>query len=156
MSATPHDPDALDAVIFPGGEPSRRARAERGAPPPVTPATPEPSWDEHPQRHFLRGEQVEMFPVGALATAVGVTPKAIYKWERLRILPPSRFRTQAPKASPIPEKTPAGRRLYTRAQIEAVIEAAHEACVSMPRTPGTRPDWKLFTALVVRSWKALG
>jgi hypothetical protein len=156
MSAAPRDPDALDAVIFPGGEPSRRARAERGGPPPVTPALPEPSWDEHPQRKYLRGEEVEMFPVGALAAAVGVTPKAIYKWERLRILPPSRFRTQPPKQSPIPEKTPAGRRLYTRAQIEAVIEAAHEACVSMPRQTGTRPDWKLFTALVVRSWKALG
>ena len=96
-----------------------------------------------------------MFPVGALAAAIGVSPKAIYKWERLRILPPSRYRTQPPKESPIPEKTPAGRRLYTRPQIEAVIEAAHEARVPFrPKQP--RPDWKLFTALVVRSWKALG
>jgi hypothetical protein len=94
--------------------------------------------------------------VGALAAAIGVTPKAIYKWERLRIFPPSRYRSQPPKASPIPDKSAAGRRYYTRAQIEAVIEAAHEACVTMPRRPGTRPDWKLFTALVVRSWKALG
>jgi hypothetical protein len=156
MNAPQRDPEALDAVIFPGGAPSRRARAERGAPPPETPAIPEPSWDDHPQIKYLRGEEREMFPVGALAAALGVTTKAIYKWERLRILPPSRYRTQAPKASPIPEKTPAGRRLYTRAQIEAVIEAAHEAYVSMPRRPGTHPDWKLFTALVVRSWKALG
>jgi len=155
-SVTDRDHDALDAVIFPGGQPSRRARAERGAPPPETPAIPEPSWDDHPQRKFLRGEEIEMFPVGALASAVGVTSKAIYKWERLRILPPSRYRTQAPKEGPIPGKQAAGRRLYTRAQIEAVIEAAHEAFVTMPRRPGTRPDWKLFTALVVRSWKALG
>ena len=150
------DTDALDAVIFPGGEPSRRARAERGAPKPETPADPEPSWDDHPKHKYLRGEQVEMFAVGALAAALGVTTKAIYKWERLRILPPSRYRTQAPKASPIPDKSAAGHRLYTRAQIEAVVEAAHEANVSMPRTIGTRPDWKLFTSLVVRSWKALG
>ena len=156
LTAVMRDPDALDAVIFPGGAPSRRARVERGAPPPETPAVPEPSWDDYPQHKYLRGEQVEMFPVGALAAAIGVTPKAIYKWERLRIMPPSRFRTQAPKASPIPEKTPAGRRLYTRAQIEAVIEAAREANVTMPRRPGTHPDWKLFTSLVVRSWKALG
>ena len=97
-----------------------------------------------------------MFPVGALAMALGVSPKAIYKWERLRIMPPSRFRTQAPKQAPIPDKSAAGRRLYTRAQIEAVIEAAHEAGVIMPRRPGTHPDWQLFTSLVVRSWKALG
>lgn len=151
-----HDPDALDAVIFPGGQPSRRARAERGAPPPETPAIPEPSWDDHPQLKYLRGEQVEMFPVGALAAAVGVTSKAVYKWERLRILPPSRFRTQAPGKAPIPGKAAAGRRLYTRAQIEAVIEAADEAGVMMPRKPGSHPDWRLFTTLVVRSWKALG
>ena len=156
MSAAPHDPEALDAVIFPGGAPSRRARAERGAPPPETPAIPEPSWDDHPQTKYLRGEPVEMFPVGALAAAIGVSTKAVYKWERLQILPPSRYRTQAPKEGPIPGKQAAGRRLYTRAQIEAVIEAAHEAYVTMPRKVGTRPDWKLFTALVVRSWKALG
>jgi hypothetical protein len=156
MSATPDDADALDAVIFPGGAPSRRARAERGAPPSETPAVPEPSWDDHPQLKFLRGEEVEVFPVSALAEAVGVSTKAIYKWERQRILPPARYRTQAPKEGPIPGTAPAGRRLYTRAQIQAVIEAANEAGVSMPRRPGRRPQWKLFTSLVVRSWKALG
>ena len=150
------DPDALDAVIFPGGAPSRRARAERGAPAVETPAIIESSWDDHPQHKYLRGEPVEVFTVGALAEALGVSTKAIYKWERQRIMPPSRYRTEAPREGPIPGKTAAGRRLYTRAQIEAVIDAAREAYVSMPRTPGTRPDWKLFTALVVRSWKALG
>jgi hypothetical protein len=156
VTTVTHDPDALDAVIFPGGQPSRRARAERGAPPSETPAVQEPSWDDHPQHQYLRGEPIEVFPVGALAEAIGVSPKAIYKWERLRIMPPSRYRTQAPEQAPIPGKTAAGRRLYTRAQIEAVIEAATEAGVKMPRRPGQRPDWKLFTALVVRSWKALG
>lgn len=150
------DINALDAVIFPGGAPSRRARAERGAPPAETAAAPEPQWDDHPQRKFLRGEEVEVFPVGALAEAIGVSPKAIYKWERQRILPPARYRTQAPAEGPIPGKAAAGRRLYTRAQIEAVIEAANEAGVSMPRKPGQRPNWKLFTSLVVRSWRALG
>lgn len=151
------DPDALDAVIFPGGAPSRRARAERGEAPPETAATvSEPRWDDHPQQKYLRGEEVEVFPVSALAEAVGVSPKAIYKWERLRIMPPARYRTQAPAEGPIPGKAPAGRRLYTRAQIEAVIEAAKESGVTMPRRPGQRPNWKLFTTLVVRSWKALG
>lgn len=152
----PRDPDALDAVIFPGGEPSRRARAERRAPPPETPVDDGPSWDDYPLRKELRGEMIELFRVGALAEAIGVTPKAIYKWERQRIFPPARYRTQAPKQGPIPGKVPAGRRLYTRAQIEAVIEAATEAGVIMPRRIGQHPDWKLFTALVVRSWKALG
>jgi hypothetical protein len=158
MSATPNDPDALDAVIFPGGAPSRRARAERGAPAPETLPPPEMSWDDHPQHKFekyLRGEKIEVFTVGALAEALGVSTKAIYKWERQRILPPPRYRTEAPKEGPIPGKAPAGRRLYTRLQIEAVIEAAHEA--NVPRRPKRpHPNWKLFTALVVRSWKALG
>jgi hypothetical protein len=153
---TDHDPDVLDAVIFPGGAPSRRARAERGAPPPETPADSEPAWDDHPQTKELHGEMMELFSIGALAEAIGVTPKAVYKWERQRRFPPARYRTPPPVRSNIPGKSVAGHRMYTRAQIEAVIEAAHEACVTMPRKIGTRPDWKLFTALVVRSWKALG
>ena len=159
------DIDALDAVIFPGGAPSRRARAERGAPAPESLPPPEMSWDDHPQHKFekyLRGEKIEVFTVGALAEAIGVSTKSIYKWERQRILPPSRYRMEPPryKQKPdvevrIPGKSPAGRRLYTRAQIEAVIEAAHEANVpKRPKQPP--PNWKLFTALVVRSWKALG
>ncbi len=151
------DVDALDAVIFPGGVPSRRALVERGAPPPETPASIELAWDNNPQHRFekyLHGEKVEVFTVGALAEALGVSTKAIYKWERQRVLPPSRYRAPEPQGK-LPGKVPAGRRFYTRAHIEAVVEAAREAHVPYrPKQP--RPDWKLFTALVVRSWKALG
>jgi hypothetical protein len=69
---TDHDPDVLDAVIFPGGAPSRRARAERGAPPPETPADSEPAWDDHPQTKELHGEMMELFSIGALAGGLQV------------------------------------------------------------------------------------
>ena len=173
-SVPPRDPEALDAVIFPSGVPSRRARAERGEPP-ASPPPGEMAWDDHPQHRFTKylkdpetGESnpVEVFTVGALAEALGVSTKIIYKWERQRILPPSRYRADPPRYKDshpqagalvriLGDETAPGRRFYTRAHIEAVIEAAHEARVPWrPKQP--LPDWKLFTALVVRSWKALG
>src|SRR3954447_1758894 len=112
MSVPQRDPEALDAVIFPGGALSRRARVERGAPPPETPGDREPAWDDHPQTKELHGEMMELFPVGALARAIGVTSKAVYKWERQRRFPPARFRTPAPVKSNIPGKSVAGQRMY--------------------------------------------
>ena len=153
MAAIPDRPP-LDDVIFPGGVPSRTVRKQREDPQaPVE----EKRWDSNPQKRLLNdGREVELFPVGSLAMALDRSVKAIYKWERQRVFPPARYRTRAPARSTIPDKAAAGRRLYSREQIEAAVKAAYQVGL-LPRTsPAPKVDWVRFTSLVVRAWKALG
>ena len=105
----------------------------------------------------LAGEQVEdEDEVAKFISRIESTDAAFQRQlSKAKVSQIQNFYETAQSQPPIPGKVAAGRRLYTRAQIEAVIEAAHEAGV--PRKVKAPPsDWKLFTALVVRSWKALG
>lgn len=152
MTATPDRPP-LDDVIFPGGVPSRTVRTQREDPPPPT---EEKRWDANPQKRTVKGVELELFPVGSLAMALDRSVKAIYKWERLKIFPPARYRTRAPDRSAIPGKAAAGRRLYSREQIQAAVNAAYQVGLLPKKNPAPKIDWVRFTSLVVRSWKALG
>jgi DNA-binding transcriptional MerR regulator len=89
--------------------------------------------------------------VGSVAKALGLQSVTIRKWERLGRLPLSRYRAPAPKSEQVPGKTPKGRRLYTRHQIEVVITAADSAGVTDPEV--RFPDWQKFTKIVVDGWK---
>jgi hypothetical protein len=137
--------DVLDQLIFPGGVPSRVAKDQRqGVKAPVAEGPPE--WAKHPKT--IGGN--EFFYVSALAQALNRSVKAIYKWEDNGWLPESRYRTTA-KHSSLPGKAEAGRRLYTREQIEAVVDAAKQTGV-YDLNRKTPPDWAKFTRLVVEAW----
>lgn len=144
----------IDDVIFPGGHPSRTVQEQRAAP--AKEEKPPKQWDANPQKRMLGGEEVELFPVGSLALALDRSVKAIYKWERLKIFPKPRYRTAAPATSSIPGKAAAGRRLYTRPQIEAAVKAAYQVGLLPRKNPAPTVDWVRFTSLVVQAWKALG
>lgn len=139
-------PELSDREKYPSGVAPRR-----GTPEPAKIEAPE--WDTSPKTMKLKGEDTEFFTIAALATALGRKPVTIRSWEMKGWLPLSTYRTSPPKNSPIDGKKPMGQRLYTRAQIEAVIKAAHEAGVTDPEV--RRPAWKSFSKSVVDSWKAL-
>lgn len=145
-------PDPLDKIIFPGGVPSRtvaeeeKRKVEASEPAPV-------SWDSAPIRKTFNGVEMEFFPIGALAMALGRKPVTIRQWEDLGRLPKSSFRTMAPRLSSLQGKRAEGRRLYTRRQIVAVIKAAERAGVNNP-DPRTA-DWDLFRNLVLAAWHKL-
>ena len=151
-TTVPKEVDALDKLIFPGGVPSRttveeeKRKAEANEPAPV-------SWDSYPIRMTLNGVEKEFFPIGAMALALGRKPVTIRQWEEFGRIPKCQYRTRPPAAANIPGKKAEGKRLYTRAQIKAVIKAAERAGVDQPDP--RKGDWDLFRDLVFTAWKKL-
>jgi len=80
----------------------------------------ENAWDANPKILKVGGEDREFFTVGQLGAALGGRkPVTIRKWERTGVIPKPTFRK--------PSDDPRGqRRLYTRAQIEGMIQIAKE------------------------------
>lgn len=118
MSDHGDDPilDAFDATErrFPG---SRQI-----IPPPSTAATsppPEQRWDAHPLTFTVNGEEREFFLITALCSAIGLSAVSIRRWEREGWFPKASYTTPANGAI-------AGKRLYTREQIEGLVEIARE------------------------------
>ena len=60
------------------------------------------------------GEELELFYIGTLATALGRTTNAIRKWEIAGVIPDPCFRDEN------------GRRLYTQEQIDIIVQCAEE------------------------------
>lgn len=139
-------PELSDKAKYPGGVAPRRTT------PAATRTTPvDPEWDASPKIMKLKGEDTEFFPIISLARALGRKSVTVRSWEAKGWLPLSMYRTPAPKKMYIEGKKPMGQRLYTRAQIEAVVAAATECGALDPSIKS--PDWKLFTKRVVDSWK---
>lgn len=113
--------------------------------------TPEPSsWDEKPIYYFFKGEEREFFVIRNLADAIGYSPQSIRKWEDRGLLPRSGYR--APSAQgPMAQGTRKGRRLWTRAQINAILQIAEEEGVILNKQPPT----KAFAIKVLRAFESL-
>jgi hypothetical protein len=74
----------------------------------------------------VAGYDVEFYPIGVLARALNRSPVTIRAWEKGGILPTSWAKTGK-------DKDPRGRRrLYTRKQIEGVVQIAREEGVLDP------------------------
>jgi len=77
-------------------------------------------WDRNPRIQAYRGANVEFFTIGALAEALGKKPVTIRSWITKGWLPPARFRTPSIPGT----RGNAGRRLWTRGQIETIVSVA--------------------------------
>lgn len=129
-----------DKSRFPGGKPPRRptemVEKDKG----------DAGWDAKPVIKKLKGVDTEFFTIKALGDALGGrSAVTIRSWEDKGWLPYSKYRTPAPKNHKV------GRRLYTRHQIEVVVDAAARTGVVDPDV--YRPDWPQFTKIVVDGWK---
>lgn len=74
-----------------------------------------------PVTFAVAGKDVEFFMIGQLANALGRAPTTLRRWEAQGIIPKSGY------TKPSLSRDPRGkRRLYTRAQVEGIIEIAIE------------------------------
>ncbi|MEN3538834.1 MerR family transcriptional regulator [Microbispora sp. ZYX-F-249] len=93
------------------------------------PPAPEPPADPLQGRRALvfseRGREFDLFPIGALAAALGRKPDTLRQWEQDGILPPARDRSFS-------HDERGTRRHYTRAQILAIYRIAQEEGVLKP------------------------
>jgi len=77
-------------------------------------------WDSKPYKKLLpNGNEIEMFTIGPLAAALGRPVITIRTWIKEGYLPASPYRLPAKKDSKGDDHQ--GRRLYSRAMVEAVI-----------------------------------
>jgi len=107
------------------------------------------SWDAHPKKKSYRGVEYEMFNIGAFGKAMGKSPVTLRAWIRKGWLPRNQF--QDPPV--IGSRGDAGRRLWTRAQIERIVAIAREEGLleqSLPRIQQTN-----FTQRITDEWKDL-
>lgn len=106
-------------------------------------------WDETPILKVFRGEEVEMFTVGALAHALGKKIVTIRLWERKGYIPIAPFRLRSKQLNG--EKVN-GNRVYTRELVEITIdEFAKRGLLGSARVEwGRHGD---LTEALVRRWK---
>lgn len=85
---------------------------------------------------MINGETVELFAIGAVCAALGRPAVTIRLWIRQGHLPQATFR--------MPERNGVkGRRLYTRAQVEAIIQVAEAHGIR----DASRVDWNNHTTV---------
>ena len=104
----------LDAY-YPGSKKKRQANPKTE----VKEALPG-GWDSKPYKKTLpNGKDIEMFTVGALAAALGRPFVSVRVWNKEGYLPPAPYRLPTKEnKNGEPHK---GRRLYSRAMIEAAV-----------------------------------
>lgn len=103
--------EVFSDLTYPG---SRQKRGTK----PNAPALVD-GWDRSPVRKRVGGQEREFFLIGALAEALGKKAVTIRLWERNGWIPGAVFRT--PRRG-----TREGRRLYTREQVEGLVQLARE------------------------------
>lgn len=113
-------------------------------------------WDDSPKVHMVGDREVEFFPVGALAMALGRQVVTIRSWEAKGWLPEAVFRSPAP-AGGVPGRETVGRRLYSRYQVELVLRVAAETGVLSLSNRGNTAGaaaWAAFAKKVTAEWRA--
>lgn len=136
----------IEKRFYPGSKmeiPERRT--------PVQIAKDNDAWDAQPIMLPLYGVETEFFTVGMLAKALNRSPSTIRDWECYGVIPEARFRT----ISKDPSKA---RRLYTRAQVEGIVQIAREHGLTAPARGGGVRRAKIpteFTVAVVALFQRL-
>jgi hypothetical protein len=144
----------LQDEYYPGSKQRRResreTRRERKAAEQAE-AKDKEAWDARPWvKHFKlsgRDVELEMFPIGSLAKALHRDSVTLRAWIRKGWLPKAQFQTK-----PVPgTRGDAGRRLWTRAQIEGITRIAKEEGLLKEHPP--RIQQTKFTERVMAEWK---
>ena len=106
-------------------------------------------WDEAPIKKVFKGEERELFTVGALAQALEKKIVTIRLWERKGYIPIAPFRLRSKQLNG--EKVN-GNRVYTRELVEIAIEEfARRGLLGSARVEWSRHSD--LTDALVRRWK---
>jgi hypothetical protein len=137
------EPDYADEY-YPGSTKRIPAKVE-----PPKPETSPKTWDSRPLVRNVRGVPTELFTIGHLAQALNRRPVTIRKWEANRWLPRAGY--------VLPGATVHGnRRLYTRAQVEGLIQIARdEHILDDPQSLRTPITTTRFAERAFHLWKDL-
>jgi hypothetical protein len=131
--------------FYPGSKKKRRTPLD---PPPKAQKT-ESSWDSRPVKKKIGGVEVEMFTIGALASALERPLPTIRMWLDRGYLPQSPYRLRSVE---VHGKLVPGRRLYTRPMIESAIRAfAQRGLLDRPRIEWS--EHSDLTAEIENAWK---
>lgn len=105
-------------------------------------------WDLKPFIFTVKGKEMQFFPIGALALALGNrSTNTLRAWEKEGILPKSVYVK--------PSRDPRGRRrMYTRAMVEGLVKIAREEGVLWPHK-GVKVGRTQFTARAVELFQQL-
>lgn len=129
--------------FYPG---SKRKRRE----PPKPEVKPEADWDTKSYTKTLpNGKDVEMFTIGALASALGRPLITVRAWIKEGYLPASPYRL--PTKKNVNGEDHMGRRLYSRPMIESAVELFDKAGLLYKK----RIDWSLHQRLsqdIAEAW----
>lgn len=143
-----------DDEFFPGSKQRRRespAQRQERVTEERRAAKEAESWDAHPVlRHFRGQDDMEFFHIGALAKALGKEPVTIRTWIRKGWLPKAKYSTPGVEGT----FNNAGRRLWTRAQIEGILRIAQEEELLNDWHPDV--DGSRFTERVRAEWRSWG
>lgn len=128
-------------VFYPGSKRKRRESAPKTNAERVQTAK---EWDAKPQVKTLpNGQDVELFTVGALAQALGRPFVSIRVWNENGYLPTAPYRLPTKKNKHGEDHK--GRRLYSRAMIEAAVELFDKAGLLQVK----RIDWAVHRNLSI-------
>lgn len=134
-----------DDEYYPG---SKRKKAEKPA---AVEFIPDP-WRENFTIKVINGAETPMYPIGAFATALGVSVQSIRHWTRMGWIPTAPYRL--PSNMVVKGEKVSGRRLYTEAMIESVMEAFEKrGLLGKPRI-----EWSKHTDLSIEikeTWSRL-
>lgn len=136
-----NDGDDREEEFYPGSK--RKIEREK----PNVEFIPDP-WRENYTIKKIRGVDMKMYPIGALASALGVSVQSVRSWTAKGYLPMAPYRL--PSTMVIAGEKAPGRRLYTEALIEAAVEAFEKHGVLGAR----RIEWKNYSALSIEIQEA--
>jgi hypothetical protein len=123
----------LTDEFYPGSTQKRRAPREM-----TKPKVNKGQWDANPVKGRIKvnGQRVdlEFFTIGALAKALGRRPNTIRDWIRMGWIPHNTFSTPPILGT----RGDAGRRLWTRRQIEEIRRIAEEENIMTTYKPDIR------------------
>jgi len=133
---------------YPGSKRKRKVKVE-----PKKEVEPDVSWDARPRITTLpSGKDIELFTIGALAAALGRPVITIRAWLKEGYLPAAPYRLPVKKN--INGNDHQGRRLYSRAMVEKVVELFAKAGLLYVK----RIDWSLHRQLsneIAEAWNKL-
>lgn len=135
-----------DEEFYPGSKKKRKEKANSNVE-----FIPD-EWRDNYNLKTINGQEVRMYTIGALATALGVSVPAIRKWIKLGYLPQAPYRL--PSNMVVNGQKVSGRRLYTEETIQAVVDIFEEEGV----LGSSRIDWGSHEEIpikVIEAWQDL-
>jgi len=139
MSDTSTLPDEFADLGYPGKRQPKNRKPKGDA----VPVEEGNTWDAKPVFYLIGGRRQEFFLIGHLARALGYSVQSIRAWEAAHLLPRTPFRSPRASGMMAGGKSDKGKRLWTRRQIEDILEVAriHNVIVNREApTPGFAAD----------------